>query len=249
MADFKTHIATSSTLGAGYAALGAYYGLPIEAALVAGGFCGVGGGFGFPGGGVQGMTASITSLTYSPNSRYLALGSINSIHLWDLARGREARVFSGSDVMAHSVAFSPNGKYLTAASMEGNGALARESAAATAERTDLQELMREPGYAGLQHYWLTPWFDRVRFGRWDEIAAAPNPAADLPYVTAIWNYAQAMAAVRQARLDDAGRHLAALRPLAADPAMEALTVWDRYPLSYAARIFNYGWWSLAGSNR
>jgi membrane-bound metal-dependent hydrolase YbcI (DUF457 family) len=43
MADFKTHIGTSCTLGAGYAALGAYYGLPIEAALVAGGLCGLGG--------------------------------------------------------------------------------------------------------------------------------------------------------------------------------------------------------------
>jgi membrane-bound metal-dependent hydrolase YbcI (DUF457 family) len=43
MAGFKTHIATSSTLGAGYACLGAYYGLPIEAALVAGGLCGIGG--------------------------------------------------------------------------------------------------------------------------------------------------------------------------------------------------------------
>jgi membrane-bound metal-dependent hydrolase YbcI (DUF457 family) len=43
MADFKTHITTSSVLGAGYAALGAYYGLPIEAALVAGGLCGIGG--------------------------------------------------------------------------------------------------------------------------------------------------------------------------------------------------------------
>ncbi len=123
-----------------------------------------------------------------------------------------------------------------AASMEGNGAVARDSASATAERTSLQELMREPGYAGLQHYWLTPWFDRVRFGRWDEIAAAPNPAGDLPYATAIWHYAQGMAAVRQARLDDAERHLAALGPIAADPALDALTVWDRYPLSYAARI-------------
>lgn len=43
MADFKTHITTSSVLGAGYAALGAYYGVKIEAALVAGGLCGVGG--------------------------------------------------------------------------------------------------------------------------------------------------------------------------------------------------------------
>lgn len=123
-----------------------------------------------------------------------------------------------------------------AASMEGSGALAKASAAATAERTDLQDLMREPGFAGLQHYWLTPWFDRVRFGRWDEIAHAPNPAPDLPYVTAIWHYAQGMAAIRQGRHADATEHLAALRPLAADPAMEALLMWDRYPLAHAARI-------------
>lgn len=43
MAGFKTHITTSCVLGGGYAALGAYYGLPIEAALVAGGLCGIGG--------------------------------------------------------------------------------------------------------------------------------------------------------------------------------------------------------------
>ena len=123
-----------------------------------------------------------------------------------------------------------------AASMEGDSATARDSASATAERTNLPELMREPGFAGLQHYWLTPWFERVRFGRWDEIVATPNPAQDLPYVTAIWHYAQGMAAVRQSRLDDAERHLAALRPIAADPAMGELTVWDRYPLSYATKI-------------
>jgi tetratricopeptide (TPR) repeat protein len=123
-----------------------------------------------------------------------------------------------------------------AASMEGNSAIARNAARTTAERTDLPELMRQEGYAGLQHYWLTPWFERVRFGRWDEIAAAPNPAPDLPYATAIWHYAQGMAAVRQGRLDDAQQHLDALRPLAADPAMERLTVWDRYPLAYSARI-------------
>ena len=123
-----------------------------------------------------------------------------------------------------------------AASMEGNGEAARASALATAERTNLPELMRQPGFEGLQHYWLTPWFDRVRFGRWNEIAGVDNPAPDLPYVTAIWHYAQAMAAVRQQRLDDARAHLDALRPLAADPAMEQLLVWDRYPLAHAARI-------------
>ncbi|WP_157475132.1 tetratricopeptide repeat protein [Lysobacter sp. Root494] len=123
-----------------------------------------------------------------------------------------------------------------AASMEGNGAIAQSAARTTAERTNLQELMRKEGYAGLQHYWMTPWFERVRFGRWDEIASTPNPAPDLPYVTAIWHYAQGMAAVRQKRFDDARKHLDALRPLAADPQMDKLMVWDRYPLAYAARV-------------
>lgn len=123
-----------------------------------------------------------------------------------------------------------------AASMGGNSETARMAALKTAERTDLPELMRQPGFAGLQHYWMTPWFDRVRFGRWEEIAAMPNPAEDLPYVNAIWHYAQGMAAVRQQRDDDAARHLVELRRLAADPVMETLTMWDRYPLSHATRI-------------
>lgn len=43
MANFRTHITTSTLLGVGYAGLGAYRGLSIESALVAGGMCGIGG--------------------------------------------------------------------------------------------------------------------------------------------------------------------------------------------------------------
>ena len=123
-----------------------------------------------------------------------------------------------------------------AASMEGSSKIAQDAARQTAQRVNLPDLMRQPGFAGLQHYWMTPWFDNVRFGRWDEIRAAPNPAPDLPYVTAIWNYAQAMAAIRQGRMEDAKTHYAALSKLAADPIMPTLMVWDRYPLAHAAHI-------------
>ena len=98
-----------------------------------------------------------------------------------------------------------------ASSMEGSSKLAQDAARMTAERVNLPELMRQPGFAGLQAYWMTPWFDDVRFGRWDKIRSAANPAPDLPYVTAIWHYAEAMAAVRQSRRADAER---ALRPAA-----------------------------------
>jgi tetratricopeptide (TPR) repeat protein len=123
-----------------------------------------------------------------------------------------------------------------AASMEGASEVARDAALHTAARVNLPELMRQPGYAGLQHYWMTPWFDRVRFGRWDEIVGRENPAPDLPYVTAIWHYAQGMADVRQGRLDSARQHHAALAKAAVDPAFEQLTVWDRYSLAHAVRI-------------
>jgi hypothetical protein len=123
-----------------------------------------------------------------------------------------------------------------AATMGGASEIARDAALQTAARVNLPELMRQPGFAGLQHYWMTPWFDRVRFGRWDEIVAEANPAPDLPYVTAIWHYAQAMAALRQARPKEAAKHYDALQALAADPVMDTLMVWDRYPLAYAARI-------------
>ena len=123
-----------------------------------------------------------------------------------------------------------------AASMEGASEVAHEAALQTAARVNLPELMRQPGFAGLQHYWMTPWFDRVRFGRWNEIVERPNPAPDLPYVTAIWHYAQAMADVRQGRLESATRHHTELARIAADPAMEELTVWDRYSLANATRI-------------
>ncbi len=123
-----------------------------------------------------------------------------------------------------------------AASMEGSSAIARAAANETALRTADPELMRQSGFAALQHYWMTPWFDHVRFARWDSIATLPNPAPDLAYVSAIWHYAQGMAAAGQGRKQDAAKHLSELRALAADPALTKMMVWDRYPLSFAAAI-------------
>ena len=154
------------------------------------------------------------------------------------ADDRYLAMCSGNTGGVYPLGYVPHNHHFLwfAASMGGNSAVAREAAAHTAERTNLPDLMRQPGFASLQHYWMTPWFERVRFGRWDEIAGLPNPAPDLPYVTAMWHYAQGTAAIRQGRTDDAREHLEALRPLAADPVMDTLTMWDRYPLSHAAKI-------------
>jgi hypothetical protein len=182
-------------------------------------------------------------------------------HLVHMPAHIYARVGRWNDaVIANQVAIEADQKYLTmcrgnyqgvyplgyvphnphflwfAASMQGSSRIAQQAARMTADRVNLPELMREPGFAGLQHYWMTPWFDDVRFGRWDEIRARPNPAPDLPYITAIWHYAQGMAAVRQDRIDAAQQHHASLAKLAADPTIETMMMWDRYPLSLATGI-------------
>ncbi len=78
--------------------------------------------------------------------------------------------------------------------------------------------MRTPGFEAMQNYSLTPLVRRRAFrplatGRCD----TPKPADDLPYMQAMWNYAQGMAAARQGRIDDAKRFHEALVPATTNP--------------------------------
>ena len=123
-----------------------------------------------------------------------------------------------------------------AATMGGSSKKALRAADTTFERTSDPELMRMVGFEAMQSFALTPLFAKVRFGRWDDIAAAPRPDADLPYMVAMWHYAQGIAAVRQGRLDDALSHHAAVSAGAEDPAIEDMLVWDRYSLVHGVRI-------------
>jgi tetratricopeptide (TPR) repeat protein len=123
-----------------------------------------------------------------------------------------------------------------AATMEGASAVALAAAEETSKRTGDPQLMRTPGFEAMQYFALTPLFAKVRFGRWDEIVAMPQPPADLPYQVAIWHYAQGVAAVRQNRLDEAQQHYEALAKAAADPGIEKMKVWDRYSLIHGVKV-------------
>jgi tetratricopeptide (TPR) repeat protein len=120
--------------------------------------------------------------------------------------------------------------------MEGAGAIAVEAAKATGARTSDPKLMRTPGFEAMQVFALSPLFANVRFGRWQDVAATPRPEADLPYMVAMWHYAQGMAAVRQNQLDEARRHYEAVVAATRDPAIEKMNVWDRYSVIYGVRI-------------
>jgi tetratricopeptide (TPR) repeat protein len=117
-----------------------------------------------------------------------------------------------------------------AATMEGSSQLAIDSARTTGEKTSDPKLMRMPGFEAMQNFSLTPYYAAVRFGRWDEVVATPKPADDVPFMQAMWNYGQAMAAVAQGRLDDAKKFHADLVPAASNPTIEKMLAWNRYSL-------------------
>ncbi len=123
-----------------------------------------------------------------------------------------------------------------ASSMIGDSATALAAAEATAERTSNPELMRAPGLEAMQNFAMTPMFARVRFGRWQEVAGTPQPAADLPLMNAMWHYAQAIAALRTGRPDEASSHHESLITLSSDPALKSMMAFDRYPLSLAVGV-------------
>jgi tetratricopeptide (TPR) repeat protein len=123
-----------------------------------------------------------------------------------------------------------------AASMEGARDIALAAAEETHARTSDPDLMRAPGFEGMQNFALTPLFAKVRFGLWDDIVDDPKPADDLPYMQAIWHYAQGMAAVRNGRTDDARTHHEALVQASSDPEIEKLFMWERYSLVRGVRV-------------
>jgi len=69
------------------------------------------------------------------------------------------------------------------------------------------------GYPSAQNFLVTPLFSYVRFGRWDEILNAPKPEDSLPFATAIWHYARALAHTAKGDLGAAQRALTNLEAL------------------------------------
>ncbi len=113
----------------------------------------------------------------------------------------------------------------TSSSFEGRSELALATANDLRGRMD-PERMRTPGFLTLQHFWATPYFVQVRFGRWDDILAALAPPADLVYPNGMWRYARGMALLRTEGAEAAAAELQELERIAREPVLEEVTIWD-----------------------
>jgi tetratricopeptide (TPR) repeat protein len=109
-----------------------------------------------------------------------------------------------------------------AASMVGRSALAIDAARRT-EAAIPAEMLGAPGLGMLQQGVTGTLRTLVRFGRWDEVLAAPEPA-DLPYVRGIWHWARGMAHAGKGELDAARTELERVRTLATDTTLASTVV-------------------------
>jgi tetratricopeptide (TPR) repeat protein len=154
-------------------------------------------------------------LVHMPGHIYLRLG------MYKEAVERNVHATSvDHDYLAHRklggfypMAYYPHNVHFlwSALTMEGRSQEAMKAAHNLRELVPLEAARKEPA---LEEFTSTLPFALVRFGKWDEVLALPEPPAELTYTTAIRHYARGMAFAATKRFDEAQQEHTALAQLA-----------------------------------
>lgn len=128
---------------------------------------------------------------------------------------------------AYPLAYYPHNYHFMAgtATLEGNSKWAIEAANKVSEHANKQ-VMKEPGWGTLQHYYTIPYYVNVKFGKWQTILDMPEEDSTLIYPKAVRQYARGMAFLGRQDLTNAKTALAFLEEYAKDEALKSITVWD-----------------------
>ena len=167
-------------------------------------------------------------LLHMPSHLYINTGNY---HEGTLANERAVIVDSTYVESCHEAGIYPlsyyphNWHFLAAcAALEGKGERALEASRYMANYVVDKNLMYESSWATLQHFYMIPSYIMVKFADWDEIKKEPKPDAELIYPTAVWHYAQGMAAAATNDIPDAELHLENIREIQKDTILKELTV-------------------------
>lgn len=175
------------------------------------------------------LVPGLGHLVHMPSHIYIRVGRYH-----DAAVANQKAIAADNEYLAqchaqglYPLAYVPHNHHFLwfAAVMEGNSQLATTAGKNIAKMVDPQ-IMRQPGMGTLQHFSSIPLFTMIRFGQWEQVLNAPQPAADLKYPTGIWHYARGLAYTARGESDRAAAELAQLTALANDPELESVTIWD-----------------------
>jgi len=166
----------------------------------------------------------------------------------DAAASNQAAVVADEDYIAqcraqgiYPLAYYPHNIHFLwfASSAEGNSKVAIDAARKTAGRVPDEMMDQLPLLAAFK---VVPYYALTRFGKWDEMLAEPAPPERFLYVMGVWHYARGIAFLGKNQLDDAEKELNALKPIAADKALD----FGLFSPNTAATILSVGPEVLAG---
>ncbi len=128
---------------------------------------------------------------------------------------------------AYPLAYFPHNYHFMAATatLEGNSKWAIEAANKVAEHSNTQ-LMKEPGWGTIQHYYTIPYYVYAKFGKWQEILEMKNNDSTLKYPEAIRHYARGIAFLGIKNVAKAKEELKLLEKYAEDNSLKEITIWD-----------------------
>ena len=175
----------------------------------------------------DGLVPGVGHLNHMPSHTYIQTGDY---HKGSLANIRAVEVDSAYVTLCHAqgvypLAYYPHNYHFLAATatLEGNSNWAFLGADELAKRIH-PDLMKEPGWGTLQHFYMIPYFVDVKFGKWDKILKR-KLTDSLLYPEAISHYARGMAYLGKKDLSKAKSELRQLENLAKNEQLKELSIW------------------------
>lgn len=177
----------------------------------------------------KGLVPNAGHLVHMPSHVYIRTGDYNKGTLANLQSIKvdSAYVTACNAQGVYPLAYYPHNQHFMSATatLEGNSKWAIYAAEALQKNTNKQ-LMKEPGWGTIQHYYTIPFYIYVKFGKWDDILTIGNEVPELDYPTAILHYAKGMAYVDKGNIKAAKSELQALERIASNEELRAITIWE-----------------------
>ena len=171
----------------------------------------------------DGLVPGAGHLLHMPSHVYIRTGEY---HKGTLSNIRAVEADSTYVTLCHAqgaypLAYYPHNYHFMAATatLEGNSHWAMIGANKVSEHVH-PEIMKEPGWGTLQHYYVIPYYVAVKLGKWDHILKMDLKTYDLKYPEAIKHYAQGMAYLRTNNLNKAKTELSKIETLAQDESLK-----------------------------
>ncbi|GGZ92658.1 hypothetical protein [Algibacter mikhailovii] len=177
----------------------------------------------------NGLVPGSGHLLHMPSHTYIRTGEYHKGTLSNIAsvKADSSYISTCHAQGAYPLAYYPHNYHFMAATatLEGNKHWAMIGANKVSKLVH-PEIMKEPGWGTLQHYYTIPYYIAVKFKMWDEILEMSLDTYQLNYVQAIQHYAQGMAYLGQKNMKQAKIELTALDALAKDESMKSISIWE-----------------------